>query len=184
MEAKLPKSFKNLINKKVFNNSDKVYDYNEPKTEEIISPNTLKFVRKAGQQFDGDEGKEYYIDEEYEEKYIALRWGIFNDCVRVYRLGEKIGIFSGYMHQNLPSLFSEKNLETNEYMIQIDDLKNRIQFAANVLDNKEEYIKQMENKLMSKDMFIEQVKEEKRQQNYNQWNDGKYISNVQIYEGE
>jgi hypothetical protein len=60
-----------------------------------IKRDTLKFVEEAKEHFEKD-GK--YEGATYHNKdYIALRWGIFDDCLKVYELGEEVGFFEQWL---------------------------------------------------------------------------------------
>jgi hypothetical protein len=184
----LPKTLKGLASKKYISmlsepeKDNNIYFADESRTDEIISLSTLDFVKKAGKEFDKDRKKKFYLDESYGERYLAIRCGIYNDCIKVYRLGQRVGIFSGYMLLE-PLLVNDKNI--NEYNTHMEnkDLKNKLQFAVTALDNNELYVKQLQNKILVQEEALHWFKEEKRNINYNNWIDGKYISNVTIYEG-
>jgi hypothetical protein len=57
-----------------------------------IKKETINFVNKAKEYFEREDGK--VLGSTYHDKnYIALRWGMFDDCLKVYELGEEIGLF-------------------------------------------------------------------------------------------
>ncbi len=75
-----------------------------------IDSEVLNFVKEAGEQFDKNLSWERYINKD--GKYIALLWNKFRGEIKVYRLGEEIGIFPGYIHLN-GTIINEQNFFGN-----------------------------------------------------------------------
>jgi hypothetical protein len=54
-----------------------------------ISKDALKFLEEARQAFQENENWATYRDDN--EEFIALRTGLFEDCITIYELGSPVG---------------------------------------------------------------------------------------------
>jgi hypothetical protein len=63
-----------------------------------IKKETLQFVEDAKKYFETKEGR--IVGSTYEDTklgYIALRWGMLDDCMKVFELGDEIGFFENWI---------------------------------------------------------------------------------------
>lgn len=98
-----------------------------------IKKETIDFVNKAKEYFETEEGK--VIGSTYTDKklgYIALRWGMFDDCLKVYELGEEVGFFEQWLDRVPNSEYINtyiKMIESKKYDLnngQLDRLQKLI----------------------------------------------------------
>jgi hypothetical protein len=98
-----------------------------------IKKETIEFVNKAKEYFKTQEGMvlgSTYIDKDL--GYIALRWGMFDDCLKVYELGQEVGLFEEWLDRVPDEEYINeyiKLIEKKDYKLteeQLDKLENII----------------------------------------------------------
>jgi len=162
----------------------KIYNSQEEHNNSTIEPYISDFVKVIAVEFSKNLKKDYYIGEVNGQTFLALRWGLYNDCIKLYSLGKVIGIFSGYIYDREPLLANTKNIVEEIYIKDNNELRNKLDQAIHMMNGKDNYIEQLQNKIANRDETLYWYKEEEKRKNYNNWIDGKYISNVTIFEGE
>lgn len=55
----------------------------------------LEFLNKAAEAFNSNDLFATYKD----DQYIALRTGLFEDCITVYEIGGKVGLFEQWCNR-------------------------------------------------------------------------------------
>jgi hypothetical protein len=63
-----------------------------------IKKETLEFIENAKQYFESEEGK--IVGSTYQDDklgYIGLRWGLLDNCIKVYELGDEVGFFEDWV---------------------------------------------------------------------------------------
>ena len=95
-----------------------------------IKRGTIEFVDQAKEVFKRDYNLSTYRDED--EGYIALRVGMFDDCIKVFELGDEVGLFEQWCErptkpeiiENLSRKISNEAIDMTQG--QFDDLINNI----------------------------------------------------------
>lgn len=61
----------------------------------IITKEALEVVEQAKRRFENDEKLSTYTNEKL--GYIALRWGLMDRAIKIYKLDSEVGIFEDWI---------------------------------------------------------------------------------------
>ncbi|AZV43606.1 hypothetical protein BAOM_2997 [Peribacillus asahii] len=91
-----------------------------------ITKEALLFLEKAKKGF--EENKEWTTYRDEEENFIALRTGMFEDCITVYELSNPVGIFTEQLTRQ-----NNKVIDYDDYgrLKEIEKTMNELRYYLN-----------------------------------------------------